>query len=179
MRAIHLIQILCNLADKTIRSLSPSAEILSMMITLLNNRNIARKDNEMIMECLNYVLKLNNDSFRFPKSMATFLKRNDLTTYSHEGIRYYAVCSDCHKLSSVKENPNEEDIVCAAKLTNAAFVPQRHNPFCEGKVYEYQHNATESKLVPQKEYAYCSLITILKKFFLRQGFVERTKAWKD
>ena len=142
MRAIHLIQILCNLADKTIRSLSPSAEILSMMITLLNNRNIARKDNEMIMECLNYVLKLNNDSFRFPKSMATFLKRNDLTTYSHEGIRYYAVCSDCHKLSSVKENPNEEDIVCAANLTNAAFVPQRHNPFCEGKVYEYQHNAS-------------------------------------
>ena len=75
MRAIYLIQILCKLADKTIPSLSPSAEVLLMMITLLNNRNIARKDNEMIMECLNYVLKLNNVSFRFPKhhgSLASF-----------------------------------------------------------------------------------------------------------
>ena len=131
------------------------------------------------MECLNHVLELNNDDYRFPKSMATFLKHNNLTTYSQEGIKYFAVCSKCHKLSLVKENPSEEDITCFADLTNAAYIPQRKTSYCEGQVYEYKNYSTSRKLVPVKEYPYCSLVTLLKKFFLRQGFADRVKAWKN
>ncbi|OBZ80159.1 hypothetical protein A0J61_11792 [Choanephora cucurbitarum] len=111
----------------------------------------------MIMECLNHVLELNNDDYRFPK----------------KGIKYYAVCSKCHKLSLAKENPSEEDITCFADPTNALYVPQRKTSYCEGQVYEYKHYSSSRKLVPIKEYPYCSLITLFKKFFLRQGFAER------
>ena len=76
------------------------------MVTLLNNRNVERRNTEMVMECLNHVLELNNDDYRFPKSMATFLKHSNLTTFSQEGIRYYAVCPKCHKLSLVKDKPS-------------------------------------------------------------------------
>ena len=131
------------------------------------------------MECLNHVLELNNDDYRFPKSMATFLKHNNLTTYSQEGIKYFAVCTKCHKLSLVKENPSEEDIICFADLTNAAYIPQRKTSYCEGQVYEYKSYSSFRKLVPIREYPYCSLVTLLKKFFLRQGFADQVKSWKS
>ena len=157
-----LLQIFVHLASKI--PCSASAQIMSMMMTSINNSNITDAQTEAFMECFNHLLALGNDSFRFPKSVATFKRRSNLDALCNDGIKYFAVCSKCHKLFPSKQSPAENEFICNQPLTNACYVPTKSGKFCDGVVYKMSEGA-KPKPIAQKEYPYCSIIATLKNSF--------------
>ena len=147
-----LIQIFVHLTSKI--PCSAFAQIMSMMMTSINNSNITDAQTEAFMECFNHLLALGNDSFRFPKSVATFKRRSNLDALCNDGIKYFAVCTKCHKLFPSKE------------------LPTKSGKFCDGVVYKMSEGA-KPKPIAQKEYPYCSIIATLKKIFLRRGYANK------
>ena len=130
------------------------------------------------MEKLNELLRLHGDEFRLPKSVATFKERNSLQLFSAEGIKNYAVCPSCHDLTSIKKKHVINEMVCNRSLVGAIYKPTNSREFCSGRIYDFENKSAGAQLVVQMVYSYCSIITTLKKLFLRKGFADKVKSWK-
>ena len=100
----------------------------------MHNNNIPNLQVESYMQDLNEALEIQGDEFRFPKTVATLLKRSHLHTMSSDGIKYYAVCPVCHHLSDQKEHPTADDIECNQSLIGAPYKPTGSSELCNRRV---------------------------------------------
>ena len=139
---------------------STASKILFAMVIKLLNKYTTHEGTEYVMECLNQVMEVTGDSFRFPKRVPTFLNRTALLNNSTDGVKTYVVCPKC---SALHENTTGAAI-CGMPMANAIFVPKHASFYCTGNLLPL-NNRVPATLSVQMEYAYCSVEATLKKFF--------------
>lgn len=104
---------------------------------------------EQMLFFSNVILKITNDSYRFPSRFCTLAKNKVFASTFYDGFTSFTVCSNCHKI----HNPQMPSFSC-----------------CSLPLYKQPSSVNRQ---PFKVFPYNSLITTLKKFFLRPGFVQK------
>lgn len=148
---------------------SPLSFVLYLMVVMLRiNNHLTDECAEIVMAFLNAALNLANDPFRFPKKIITLTRRDQAQKVFCNGITYYTVCPTCHQMylpTSSKKYCNHITKVLSDRTVIA----------CNESLHE--KSSLANHLVPRKVYPYNSIISTLKKMFMRPNFVREISKW--
>lgn len=72
---------------------SVTAYILIAMVSMLYIGGTPHVTIEKVFMFLNIILRIQDDEYRFPKTVTTFLKRHRFVDYFLQGVCFYNVCS--------------------------------------------------------------------------------------
>lgn len=130
---------------------SPLVDVLSAMVNMLYINDITVSCIEKVFRFLNVALIVMNEEYRFPRKLTTFLKRQNFEQRFYKGLVYYDVCAECHTVFA----PGTSAFNCACSIPSTVDRP-----------------------LSMTKFPYNSLISTLRKFFMRPGFVESISSWR-
>ncbi|EIE90275.1 hypothetical protein RO3G_14986 [Rhizopus delemar RA 99-880] len=149
----------------TNRSFPPLDEPLSLylffFVILFKTKFLTDDQTELLMECMNVVLLFTNMKYRFPVKATTLLSSSELLKRCYEGVTQYSVCKGCHRLYRLNENGRSTVTVCR-KCDESLII-----------------GGTSNSHLPKMLFEYNSIVSTLKKFMCRPGFVDSLLKWKS
>ncbi|KAG1535078.1 hypothetical protein G6F49_013249 [Rhizopus delemar] len=99
--------------------------------------------------------------YRFPVKATTLLSSSELLKRCYEGVTQYSVCKCCHRLYRLNENGRSTVTVCR-KCDESLII-----------------GGTSNSHLPKMLFEYNSIVSTLKKFMCRPGFVDSLLKWKS
>lgn len=130
---------------------------------------------ELIMGFLNVALELTEMKFRFPRTKATFEKRCSVDELFFSGVTQYVDCLKCHTLYSIDQTQNERISRPNCRFATKTNMYNQVTERCDQPLYTVSKKNVYS---PAAIYMYNSIVSTLRKFYLRDNFAAMVKAWK-
>ena len=144
------------------------------MLVLLRKNQLTDISSEAIMLFCNMVLCLTQESFRFPKSIATFDSWCHSAGSFGFGVKEYASCITCHAIRPYDNEAERQALLEQPRcLYNGLFLGSLP---CQQSLLAPNQYGT---IAPVRSFFYNSLTETLKSFFMRDGFVENVCQWKS
>jgi hypothetical protein len=147
------------------------------MLLMLHGKHLTEQGCEIMMVFFNIVLAYLNLEFRFPKRLPTFISRMQFNQTYYNGIKTFVSCGNCHAIYDIPKNNDDrkKQHQCTFKLS---YSTTTGNPLrtCENDIYRI---TKVGKLVPRYTFVYNSVISTLKTFFKRSGFMESINSWRS
>ncbi|EIE78917.1 hypothetical protein RO3G_03622 [Rhizopus delemar RA 99-880] len=139
----------------------PLSLYLFFFVILFKTKFLTDDQTELLMECMNVVLLFTNMKYRFPVKATTLLSSSELLKRCYEGVTQYSVCKCCHRLYRLNENGRSTVTVCR-KCDESLII-----------------GGTSNSHLPKMLFEYNCIVSTLKKFMCRQGFVDSLLKWKS
>lgn len=162
--------------DPSLFPSEPVSCIFVLMLMSLYGKYLTCEGGELVMAFLNIVLKYLCLKFRFPRQMKTFTSRMKYQDQFYQGIKEYVSCSSCHAIypMPIKQQERRNRMHCNF-VTKVSTTTGRPLELCGNALYD---TTKTGKLNPKRTYVYNSMITTLKQFMCREGFMDSLTSWK-
>lgn len=138
---------------------------------MLHGKYITDEGLEIVMAFLNVALSYCNNDFRFPVRSSTFFNRCKIAERVHDGLKRFVCCSCCH---AIHPFTIEEEKLLSRGRKCGARGPFSYSQPCENDLFKRENRWKAKKL-----FYFNSPISTLRKFFLRDNFVDMIKKWKS
>jgi hypothetical protein len=135
---------------------------------MLHGKHLTQEGCEVVMLFLNIVLVYLKLDFRFPKRLSTFLTRMNFENTYYKGIKTFVSCTKCHSIYDIPCTNDEKK-----KQHVCSFIDSTTT--CQNSLYQITKNGI---LNPFSVFVYNSIVSTLRTFFLRDGFVNSINSWK-
>ena len=143
------------------------------MVVTLYGRYLTDEGIEIVLAFLNVALEICGSPFRFPKKVAAFIARCQLAERVHHSIKEYVSCKICHAVHAYSTPAEKQRLL--NEHTCSSKEPFLNSVRCGNRLFKKVGN----KMTPIRSFYFNSVVSTLKTFFLRDGFVNSIKQWKN
>ena len=155
----------------------PVACIFVMMLMMMHGKYLTQEGCEVMMMFFNIALTCLNMHYRFPTKLSTFISRMKFQETFYKGITKYVSCKSCHSIYRLSENNETRKRRSHCTFaTHISSVTRLTLHTCDTELYSISKSG---KYIPLRVYVYNSIISTLKTFFLRDGFMKNINSWRN
>lgn len=148
------------------------------MILMMHGKYLTQEGCELVMIFFNIILTYLNLDYRFPKNLSTFISRMKYQETFYQGMKKYVSCKKCHSIYPLSDdNETRKRNSHCTFGTRISSTTGRFLHYCDTELYSINKN--NGNLTPARVFIYNSVITTLKQFFSREGFMDSITSWKN
>lgn len=147
------------------------------MLLMLSGKYLTQEGSEIVMVFFNIILEYLKLDFRFPKKMSTFISRMKFQEHFYQGIKKYVSCKNCHSIYLLPTDNQSRTLHQHCTFTTR--ISSTSGLALEKCGTELYSKSKKGKLTPSRVYIYNSIISTLKQFFKRDGFMTNINSWKN